>query len=222
MTIPRFGEYARLQCHIHILLADGLFQENGVFFVMPKIDIKPLAELFRANVLKMLKKEGRIDTGLIAKLLIWKHNSGFSVHDGVRLARDDEKGREALAQYINRNPFSVKKITYNVSTGTVIYKSKTSQRKYKGGRKKFFNWCDIMAGTRIAAGVSGRSTNMRLPLPTSLTCRLQWNSLTYPITGRRKSLHRSGGNAPQGHLLRGTSKRCGRLTRWHVRSVIAR
>ncbi len=30
----------------------------------------------------------------------------------VNLARDDEKGREALAQYIIRNPFSVKKITY--------------------------------------------------------------------------------------------------------------
>jgi hypothetical protein len=42
------------------LLSDGLFRENGVFSVMPKIDIHPLAELFRANILKMLKKEGRI------------------------------------------------------------------------------------------------------------------------------------------------------------------
>ena len=48
----------------------------------------------------MLKKEGKIDDGLIEKLMAWKHNSGFSVHNGVRLARDDEAGRESLAQYI--------------------------------------------------------------------------------------------------------------------------
>jgi len=32
---------------------------------------------------------------------------------------------------------SVKKITYNSATGTVIYKSKTTHRRNKGGRKNF-------------------------------------------------------------------------------------
>ena len=59
---------------------------------MPKIDIQPLAELFRANVLKMLKQEGKIDDGLIEKIMKWRHNSGFSV----------------------------RKITYNEATGRVI------------------------------------------------------------------------------------------------------
>ncbi|OGQ96095.1 MAG: hypothetical protein A2521_13390 [Deltaproteobacteria bacterium RIFOXYD12_FULL_57_12] len=99
MAIQTFGDYARWHPHIHVLLADGLFRENGVFYVMPKIDIKPLAEMFRANVLKMLKREGKIDDGLIKNLLTWKHNSGFSVHNGVRLAKDNEAGREALAQF---------------------------------------------------------------------------------------------------------------------------
>ena len=67
--------------------------------------------------------------GLIEMLLTWKHNSGFSVHNGLRLARDDEAGSEALAQYIIRNPFSIKKITYNNATGTVIYKSRKTPRK---------------------------------------------------------------------------------------------
>ena len=102
MAIQTFGDYARWHPHVHVLLADGLFRENGVFYVMPKIDIHPLAELFRANILKMLKKEGRIDESLIEKIMKWKHNSGFSVHNGVRLARDDEAGRESLAQYILR------------------------------------------------------------------------------------------------------------------------
>jgi hypothetical protein len=46
---------------------------------MPKVDIRPLAELFRAYVLKMLKKEGLIDDAFIKKILTWQHNSGLSV-----------------------------------------------------------------------------------------------------------------------------------------------
>lgn len=45
----------------------------------------------------MLKKEGRI-----ADLLTRRHNYGFSVHNGVRRARDVEAGRESLAQCIFR------------------------------------------------------------------------------------------------------------------------
>ena len=137
MAIQTFGDYARWHPHIHVLLADGLFRDNGVFYVMSKIDIDPLAKLFRANVLKMLKEEKLIDEGLISKLLTWRYNSGFSLHNRVRLARDDSAGQEALAQYIVRNPFSVKKITYNDATGMVIYRSKKMPSKSKGGRKNF-------------------------------------------------------------------------------------
>jgi len=63
---------------------------------MPRIDITPLAEMFRANVLKMLKKEGKIDDDFIRKIMSWRHTSGFSVHNGTRLARDDEAGRRFL------------------------------------------------------------------------------------------------------------------------------
>jgi hypothetical protein len=58
-------------------VADGLFTETGYFYVMPKVAIRPLAELFRASVLKMLKDEGRLDDTLIKKILTWRHNSGF-------------------------------------------------------------------------------------------------------------------------------------------------
>ena len=60
----------------------------------------------------------------------WRH-SGFSVHNKARVAKDDEKGRVALAQYIIRNAFSLEKLAYNRETGTVIYRSKMSQGKSK-------------------------------------------------------------------------------------------
>ncbi|MCP4337899.1 MAG: hypothetical protein GY799_03205 [Desulfobulbaceae bacterium] len=47
------------------MVADGLFMESGYFYVMPKVDIQLLAELFRAKVLTMLKKEGLIDDSFI-------------------------------------------------------------------------------------------------------------------------------------------------------------
>ncbi len=148
MAIQTFGDYAKWHPHIHSLTADGLFDERGVFYCMPKTaDIQPLAELFRANVLKILKRKGLIDDQLIAKLLKWQHTSGFSVHNGVRLARDDSKGLTAVAQYILRNPFAQGKITFNETTGMVVYKSKMSHSKAEGGKKNFVVYpaCNFIA-----------------------------------------------------------------------------
>jgi len=69
-TIQTFGDYPDMfHPHIHILTTDGMFQENGMFYVMPRISIKPLMELFRAKVLKMLKKEGLITDQQIEMLI---------------------------------------------------------------------------------------------------------------------------------------------------------
>lgn len=67
---------------------------------------------------------------VIYKLMPWRY-PGFSVHNGVRVARDDEKGMDFLAQYIIRNTFSLEKITYHDETGTFIYRSLTSCGKNK-------------------------------------------------------------------------------------------
>ena len=68
----------------------------------------------------------RIRTGraCIFSPKIVRRHSGFSVHNAVRVARDDYEARERVAQYIVRNAFSVENIIYNDKTGAVIYKSK--------------------------------------------------------------------------------------------------
>ena len=99
---------------------------------MPKkVDLDNLAALFRANVLQMLKKEGKMDDTLIKKIMGWRHMSGFSVHNGVRIGHDDEDGQEGVAQYIIRNPFSEAKLTYRENTGMVVSKSKMTHGKDK-------------------------------------------------------------------------------------------
>lgn len=117
-------------------MADGLFTESGYFYVMPKVDLRPLGELFRASVLKMLQKEGRIDDTFIKMIMAWRHNSGFSVHNEVRFQPGDAKGIENLAHYIIRNAFSLGKLSYIESTETVIYSSKMSH----GTNKKNFQY----------------------------------------------------------------------------------
>lgn len=91
-------------------------------------------EIFRARVFTMLKEEGKITDTIITKLMKWKH-SGFSIHNSIRISRYEENGREAIAQYILRNLFSLEKITFNDKTGTVIYRSKVIH----GRNKKNFN-----------------------------------------------------------------------------------
>ncbi|MBU4264331.1 MAG: transposase [Proteobacteria bacterium] len=85
----------------------------------------------------MLKKEGRIDDTFIQNIMKWRHTSGFSVHNGMRISRDDKDGQEALAQYIIRSPFSLEKITYKAETGMVIYKSKMTHGKNKSNFRIF-------------------------------------------------------------------------------------
>jgi len=46
----------------------------------------------------------------------WIH-SGFSVHNGLRVTRDDEEGREALVQYSIRKKCSLEQLTYIEETG---------------------------------------------------------------------------------------------------------
>lgn len=134
MAIHTFGEYPdKFHPHIHVIATDGLFNDNGLFYVMRETDLKPLEDLFRAEVFNILKKEGKINGEIIKKLMSWKY-SGFSVDNGVRISEKDEKGRESVAQYIMRNAFNASKITYIEKSGKVIYHSKMQKGK---NRKNF-------------------------------------------------------------------------------------
>jgi hypothetical protein len=75
----------------------------------------------------------QINDHLIEKLMAW-HHSGFSVHAGNQIARDDHEGQKALAEYILRNAFSEQKITYLEDTGKVLYRSAMTH----GSNKKNF------------------------------------------------------------------------------------
>jgi hypothetical protein len=54
VAIQTFGDLLGFHSHLHILISDGCFHENGMFTVSPAIDTKALEQLFRHKVLKLL------------------------------------------------------------------------------------------------------------------------------------------------------------------------
>jgi hypothetical protein len=60
---------------------------------------------------------------LVAKLLSWQH-SGFSVNNEVRIEASDVEGRQQLARYMIRAPFSLDKTEYKAEQGVIVCRSK--------------------------------------------------------------------------------------------------
>jgi hypothetical protein len=71
----------------------------------PILQPKDLMELFRYEVLKMLKAEGKINDAVIENMLSWRH-SGFNVYCKPTIWPNNDQGLEALARYIIRACFS--------------------------------------------------------------------------------------------------------------------
>ncbi|MAF32740.1 MAG: hypothetical protein CL941_02075 [Desulfobacter sp.] len=40
-----FGDFLGFHPHVHILVSDGCFHKNGMFFVSPAVDTKPLEQI---------------------------------------------------------------------------------------------------------------------------------------------------------------------------------
>ncbi len=70
LVIHTFGNAPeKFHPHVHLIATDGLFADTGTFYVMNDVDLNPLEEIFRAKILRMLQKEGKIDHDMISKPL---------------------------------------------------------------------------------------------------------------------------------------------------------
>ena len=96
--------------------------------VCPPPDTVELEDLFRHEVFKMLKSEGKINELIIENMTGWRH-SGFNVYCGKVIWAHNEDGLENLARYIIRASFSQERMTYIAAddsadgTAKVIYDS---------------------------------------------------------------------------------------------------
>jgi len=79
IAVQTFGELLNFNSHLHVIAADGCFNENGDFLLGISPNADDLTEPFANAVLKMLKKEKLINLAVINNMSTWQH-SGFNVH----------------------------------------------------------------------------------------------------------------------------------------------
>jgi hypothetical protein len=73
IAIQSFGDFLGFNPHLHILISDGCFHENGMFSISPYIDTDVLEQIFCHMVLKMLLAKGKISKDMIALIDKWRH-----------------------------------------------------------------------------------------------------------------------------------------------------
>jgi hypothetical protein len=76
VAVQSFGDFQNFNSHLHEICTDGCFYGNGSFKVCPTPNPKDLEDLFRYEVFKMLKAEGKINDVVIENMMNWRH-SGF-------------------------------------------------------------------------------------------------------------------------------------------------
>lgn len=138
LSIQTSGDLMVFNPHNHCIVSDGVFDLQGKFHPMKKIDSDSARIIFREKVFKMLKEHNRISDLLISKIRQWQH-SGFSVYNKVVVEENHSEELEKLAQYIVHPTFFANKIRYNQDTGSVIYKSRIHL-----GKKRNFEVLDAI------------------------------------------------------------------------------
>jgi len=88
IAIQTFGDYLNYHPHLHILITDGAFVGTHTFHALHRGDWEQVAELLRVRVLKFFAKQGKLSVQEADKMRQWRH-SGFGIHAGHRIQRDD-------------------------------------------------------------------------------------------------------------------------------------
>ncbi len=108
LTVQTAGEALNFNPHLHGLLADGTFDEEGVFTLLAAIDTERMAEHFRDLVLSELVTRGLITDEVPAQILSQEH-SGFGAWVGEPFTEEDRT--RFVARYIERGPLSLEKLS---------------------------------------------------------------------------------------------------------------
>jgi len=68
IAVQTYGDFLNFNPHLHAITTDGCFSDDGSFKVAPGFMLEDLEEIFQYEVLKMLKKEGKINEAVIENM----------------------------------------------------------------------------------------------------------------------------------------------------------
>ncbi len=156
IAVQSFGDFLGFNSHLHIIGTDGSFYGNGSFKTCPTPNPKDLEGLFRYEVFKMLKSEGKINEVVIESMMNWpparraslrlgERHSGFNVYCGNAIWPHNEDGLENLARYIIRASFSQERMTYIPGDESANGVAKVIYGSKDGKTSKTFDALDWLA-----------------------------------------------------------------------------
>ena len=151
-SIQTFGTLLNWQPHLHCLVTDGAYREDGSFLPLFFHDLEVLREAFRRAVLAAFVQKGLFTEETADSMLAWPH-SGFHVHHAVRIDPDDPSGRAHLARYAARAPVALARLTYDRDQGVVRIRSDKADGPTAGTHT--FDALDFLA--RLLAHVPRKS-----------------------------------------------------------------
>jgi hypothetical protein len=144
IAVQSFGDFQNFNQHLHVIASDGCFYDKDTFMVRTLPDTGGLEELFCYEVLKMLKKEGRVTDVVIENMMRWRH-SGFGVYCGNAIWSRNEESLENLARYVIRASLSQERMTYMAVHDSPDGKDKVIYMSKDGNMVKAFDALDWLA-----------------------------------------------------------------------------
>jgi hypothetical protein len=103
-SLQTFGSYAaNWHPHVHGILSEGLFERDGTFCSIWKLDTDAIEQQFRERVIEALQKANRLSDEFALNLLSWEH-SGFSVVVGRQPGAHETRRIEEVGRYLARAP----------------------------------------------------------------------------------------------------------------------
>lgn len=117
-SVQTFGSLLNWQPHLHFLVTDGAYREDGTFLPLSFHDPSALTEAFRRAILAEFVKLELFTPEIADSMLAWPH-SGFHVHHHVRIDSGDAAGRAHVARYAVRAPVALSRMTYDAKEAVV-------------------------------------------------------------------------------------------------------
>jgi hypothetical protein len=99
IAVQNFGDFQNFNPHLHALATNSCFYKDAALRVCSPPDTGEIEQLFRYEVFKMLKSEGKITDVVIENMINWRH-SGFNVYCVKAIWPHNQEGLENLARYI--------------------------------------------------------------------------------------------------------------------------
>ena len=125
-AIQTFGDLIGGHAHVHAIVSEGVFRDDGAFVSVPELDMAGCLARWQESVFELLLSEEKISQEMVESMRQWRH-SGFSIDNSVRIGAEDPAGMQRLISYIARCPFSLARMIKVTEEAKVIYRAGKSR-----------------------------------------------------------------------------------------------